>query len=145
MDTRETVVELHRAYRAGDVAAVAALIHDDIDWVIHGPPKVFPFGGRRKGKAQVLDTLAQIGALYELKRYDHEILIVEGERAAVLSQTEFVQRADSRTLQMELVNLFRIRNGQIVEFREYSNTFDAVEQALGAALHVLALPAAAPR
>ena len=96
MDTRATIIELHSAYRAGDVDRVAAVIHDDIDWVIHGPTRIFPFSGARKGKAQVIEVLAAIAETYELKRYDHERLIVEGENAALISQTSFVQRATGR-------------------------------------------------
>jgi ketosteroid isomerase-like protein len=84
MDTRATVIELHRAYAAGDAERVASLIHRDIDWVIHGPARLFPFQGPRRGKAQVLEVLAAIGEQYELKRYAQEIVIVEGDRAAIL-------------------------------------------------------------
>ena len=48
MDTRATVIELHKAYREGDAERVASLIHDDIDWCIHGPARVFPFEGPRQ-------------------------------------------------------------------------------------------------
>jgi ketosteroid isomerase-like protein len=141
MDTRATVIELHKAYREGDVGRVAGLIDDDIDWVIHGPARIFPFEGPRRGKAQVMEVLAAIGQQFELKRYDHELLIVEGERAAVLSRTSFVQRATGRTLSLRLVNFIRVRNGRIVEFREFSDTVDVVEQAVGSWLRVPAMPA----
>jgi ketosteroid isomerase-like protein len=139
--TRTIVQELHTAYREGDAERVAALIDDDIDWCIHGPSRVFDFEGPRRGKAQVLDVLAAIGQRFELKRYEHEQLIVEGERAAVLSQVSFVQRATGRTLSMRLINFIRVRDGRIVEFREFSDTFDVVEQAAGTWLQVPLIPA----
>lgn len=139
MDTRATVIELHRAYLAGDAEKVASLIHDDIDWVIHGPAHLFPFEGPRRGKQAVLETLAAIGQQFELKRYEQKLLIVEGERAAVLSQTAFVQRSTGRTLAMQLVNFVRVVDGKITEFREFSDTFDVVEQAVGAPLIVPAI------
>jgi ketosteroid isomerase-like protein len=140
MDTRSVVTELYAAYRAGDVARVAALIGDDIEWIIHGPAHVFSFEGPRRGKAAVMETLGQIAARFELKRYEQEVIIVEGERAAVISSTSFLQRTTKRTLSLRLVNFLRVREGKIVEFREFSDTFDAVEQALGAPLIVPALP-----
>ena len=82
MDTRATIIELHDAYRNGDVERVAAVIHNDIDWIIHGPVRIFPFEGPRRGKQQVMQVLASIAEQFALKRYDHELLIVEGERAA---------------------------------------------------------------
>ena len=139
MDTRTTVIELYKAYSAGDAEKVASLIHDDIDWVIHGPAHLFPFEGPRRGKAAVLETLAAIGRQFELKRYEQKLLIVEGDRAAALSEAAFVQRSTGRTLAMQLVNFLRAVDGKIIEFREFSDTFDVVEQAVGAPLIVPAI------
>ena len=139
--TRATLKDLYGAYREGNAERIAALIDEDIDWCIYGPARVFPFEGPRRGKAQVIDVLAAIGAQYELKRHDQEIMIVEGERAAVLSQAAFVQRATGRTLSMRLINFVRVRDGRIVEFREFSDTFDVVEQAAGTWLQVPVIPA----
>lgn len=141
MDTRATVMELYAAYRAGDADRVSALIGENIDWVIHGPAHVFSFEGPRRGKAAALEALAEIAEAFELKRHEPELIIVEGERAAVIANTSFVQRSTGRTLSMRLVNFIRVRDGKIVEFREFSDTFDAVEQAVGAPLIVPALPA----
>ena len=53
-DTRATVRELYDAYGRRDFERVAAIIHDDIDWVIYAPMSVFPFAGPRRGRAAVL-------------------------------------------------------------------------------------------
>src|ERR1041384_3262359 len=108
MDTRSMGTELYRAYRAGDGERVSSMIHDAIDWIIHGPAHLFTFEGPRRGKAAVLETLAAIARQFELKRSEQKILIVEGERAAVLSETAFVQRATGRLLVMQLVNFLRV-------------------------------------
>jgi len=126
-----SVKALYKAYGDGDFDRVAALIHNDIDWIIYGPVQVFPFQGPRRGKAAVLQALAAIGKDYSLERYTPEIVIVEGDRAAVLSDAAFVQRSTNRMLRLRLVNFLRFQDGQLIEFREFSDTFDAVEQALG--------------
>lgn len=131
VSTRTIVTELYRAYARRDADRIAALIHDDIDWFIHGPVQVFPFGGPRRGKAQVLETLALIDRDYDLKSYVPEITVVERDRAAVLSNAAFTQRTTGRTLRLRLVNFLRVKDGKIVEFREFTDTFDAVEQVLG--------------
>jgi ketosteroid isomerase-like protein len=139
MDTRAIVEQLHEAYRNGDGERVAALVHDDIDWCIHGPARIFPFEGPRRGKAQVMEVLTAIGSQYELKRYEPEIVIVEGDRAATLVNTSFEQRATGRLLSLRLVNFLRIQDGQVIEFKEFSDTFDVVEQAMGSWLEVPAI------
>jgi ketosteroid isomerase-like protein len=57
-----------------------------------------------------------------------------------MSDVAFTQRSTGRTLQMRLVNLLRIRDGKVVEFREFSDSFDVVEQALGGWLEVRPAP-----
>jgi hypothetical protein len=75
--TRALVHELYDAYARGDSERVAQLIDDDIDWIIHGPVQVFPFLGPRRGKAEVLKTLADIADGYAIERYEPEIVIVD--------------------------------------------------------------------
>jgi ketosteroid isomerase-like protein len=135
-ETRALVDDLYRAYREGDSDRVAAIIDDDIDWLINGPVEIFPFEGARRGKAAVLKVLAAIAKDYRLERYQPEIVIVENDRAAVLSDVAFEQRATGRMLSVRLVNFLRFRDGRLVEFREFANTFDLVEQAMGQHIEV---------
>ena len=134
--TRATVGELYDAYGRRDFDRVAALIHDDIDWVIYGPVAVFPFAGPRRGRAAVLQAMAGIAEHYSLESYKLEIMIVDGDRAAVMSDVSFIQRATNRTLRFRLANFLRIQDGCVIEFREFANTFDVVEQALGRELQL---------
>jgi ketosteroid isomerase-like protein len=130
-ETRGIVVDLYDAYRRRAFERVAALIDDDIDWVIYGPVQIFPFVGQRRGKAAVLAAMGDIARDYALESHEAEILIVEGDRAAVLADVSFVQRTTNRTLRFRVANFLKLRDGKLVEFREFSNTFDVVEQALG--------------
>jgi ketosteroid isomerase-like protein len=52
-------------------------------------------------------------------------------RAAVMSNVAFVQRSTSRMLSFRTANFLRFRDGRLVEFREFWDVFDVVEQALG--------------
>ncbi|HZQ13841.1 MAG TPA: nuclear transport factor 2 family protein [Pseudolabrys sp.] len=130
-DTRALVRELYDAYERRDFVGVAALIHDDIDWMIYGPVAVFPFAGARKGRDAVLQAMAAIAESYALESYRREIVIVEGERAAVMSDVAFTQRKTGRIMRFRLANFLRFKDGRVIEFREFANTFDVVEQALG--------------
>ena len=134
--TRASVRELYEAYGRGDVERLAALIHDDIDWVIYGPITVFPFAGARRGRAAVLEALAEIAKSYSLASYNVEVTIVDGDRAAVMSNVAFRQRATGRMLRFRVANFLRIQDGRLVEFREFADSFDQVEQALGRVVEI---------
>ena len=48
-----------------------------------------------------------------------------------MSNVAMRQRATNRMLSFRLANFLRFRDGKVFEFREFSDTFDIVEQALG--------------
>ena len=58
--TRAAVIDLYAAYARGDGERMAALIDDDVDFVIHAPPQVLPFAGHHQGKGAVLEALGRI-------------------------------------------------------------------------------------
>jgi ketosteroid isomerase-like protein len=133
-ETRAAVNELYDAYRRGDGQRIAEMVHEDIDWVIYGPIEIFPFAGLRRGRAAVLQALAAIGEVYSLEKHAIEVMIVDGDRAAVMADISFKQRTTGRTLRFRVANFLRIENGQLIEFREFSDSFDQVEQAIGHAV-----------
>ena len=134
--TRALVHRLYDAYGRGDAAEFIGVIHDDIDWVIQGPVEVFPFAGARRGKEAAIAALESIAALYELKRYVPEIVVVDGPQVAQLSNVAFLQRATGRVLTFKIVDFLRFEQGMLVEFRELLDSFDVTQQALGRWLRV---------
>jgi ketosteroid isomerase-like protein len=129
--TRAVVRAIYDAYARRDFETVAAYLADGIDWMIYAPVDVFPFAGPRKGRKDVLTALADIAALYAVESYRPEAQVVDGDRAAVLSDVSFVQRASGRTLRFRIADFLRLEDGRVVEFREFMNTLDVAEQALG--------------
>lgn len=130
-DTRAVVNGLYDAYARRDFDRVAPYIHDDISWVIYAPRKLFGFTGPRQGKKAVLDALATIAKEYAIESYVPKITIVDGDRAAVLSDVTFAQRASGRVLNFRIADVMRIRGERIVEFEEFIDSVDVAEQALG--------------
>jgi ketosteroid isomerase-like protein len=129
--TRAAVRKLYDAYERRDFERVAALIHDDVDWIIYSPLTIFPFAGHRRGRAAVLKVMADAGQLYELEIYKTDVEIVDGDRAAVIADIGILQRETNRRLRFHVGNFLRFQDGKLIEFREFSNSFDVVEQALG--------------
>jgi ketosteroid isomerase-like protein len=53
-----------------------------------------------------------------------------------MSDARFIQRSTQRTLRFRVADLLRLQDGKLIEFREFLNTFDAVEQTLGRQLQL---------
>ena len=134
--TRAAVQEMYDAYKQGDGDRIVNIIDDEIDWIIYAPVQIFGFAGARHGKAAVIEALAAIAKDYALERHEVQTVIVEGDRAAVMAEMAFTQRTTGRLIRMRVANFLRFREGRLVEFREFNDTFDAVEQALGRWLDV---------
>lgn len=135
-NTRAIIGELYGAYGRRDFERVAALIHDDIDWVIYAPVAVFPFAGPRKGRAAVLAAMAEIAQAFALESYKPEVMLVDGARAALMSDVSYKQRSTARVLRVRIAGFLRLQDGRLIEYREFIDSFDAVEQALGRELQL---------
>lgn len=79
----------------------------------------------------MLQAMGAIAEHYVLENYKNEIMIVDGDRAAVMSDVSFTQRATNRVLRFRIANFLRFQDGKLIECREFANSFDLVEQALG--------------
>ena len=53
-----------------------------------------------------------------------------------MSDVSFKQRATERMLRFRIANFLRFQDGRMIEFREFIDTFDVVEQALGHELRI---------
>ena len=114
---------------------VAALIHDDVDWVIYAPMSVFPFAGPRRARRRARgDGRRRQGlCVGKLQAANHDR---RRARAALLSDVGYRQRSTNRVLRLRIANFLRFEDGRLIEYREFIDSYDAVEQALGRELQL---------
>jgi ketosteroid isomerase-like protein len=130
-EARSVLLQVQDAFRKNDYERLAALYHDDIDWIFHGPTSIFPEVGHRRGKVEVFKTMAALNALYRFEHYATEQLIAEGDAAASVAAVSMVQRSTGRIIQCKIASFHRVRDGKVVEYRGFTDSFDAAEQVLG--------------
>ncbi|MFA6265173.1 MAG: nuclear transport factor 2 family protein [Pseudolabrys sp.] len=128
---RAVLVEVQTAFRDGNYARMAELYDDDIDWLFHAPVSVFPETGHRRGKIAVFLAFEALNRLYRFDSYETEQVLAEGDRAAGIANVTLTQRSSGRVIQVRVAGFHRVRDGRIVEYRGFVDSFDAVEQALG--------------
>ena len=118
----ETVRRFEEAWRAADLAAVYALMTDDI--LYHNMPRE-PIHGLDAVKRYVDDYVARFGRLLSV---DWDI-----KHTAVNGDTVFVERIsrlsweNGRRTTCPIVGVFEVRDGKIASWRDYFDkaTFDA--------------------
>ena len=134
--TRTAIETMIDAFRQGDSERLATYYHDDIDWLFHAPVTLFPFAGARHGKAEVFKGLALMYQAYRLAHYTVELILVDGARAATLCDSHMEQRSTGRIIRSRIAGFHCFQDGLLIEYRGFTDSFDAVEQVLGRELEI---------
>jgi ketosteroid isomerase-like protein len=133
---RQRIYSLCSAYGRGKLDFVLNFIDDDVEFVSYAPVTIFPCLGRHRGKAAVTKRIETIHAHYEFLSYMPIFMVVEKDDTAVIVMARMRQRATDRIIQTLFAHFLRFRDGRIVEFREFLDSFDAIEQVLGREIEV---------
>ena len=116
---------------------VQNFIYDEIDFVSYTPVENFPCLGKQAGKAAVVNSLKIIHAHFEFVTFQPILLVVQDEDAAPTIMARLKQGTNGRIIRLVVAWFFRFRDGKAVEFREFMDSFDAVEQVLGREIGVV--------
>jgi ketosteroid isomerase-like protein len=128
---RPAVEAFYKASAERDIERVAAMLDDNVDWLVQGPIDVFAFLGHRRGKAAVLDGYGEIARKLDVTGYKVETLLVDGDRAAALIRLTSVVRASGKVMSIRTSQFSRFRDGKVIEMRGVLDSYDMVEQVLG--------------
>ena len=112
---------------------------DAVVMTSYAPVDIFPFLGRKQGKAAVADTMktAWHVGLRGYLSIQPIFMVTEQEDAAVIVLTRLRQRTTGRIIQLFVARFHPIsKNGRIIELRQFMDSFDAVQQVLGREISV---------
>lgn len=127
--TAETKAVLQKyldALLAGDLEIIAASFADNATWTLHG---TLPLSGTKRGRAEIMEFLINAGSLYQpgTQRFTIGLMTAEGDRAALEWQVQGIASATGKPYDNAYCGLFVIRDGQIVEVREYLDSLHAAQ------------------
>lgn len=127
-DAAALVVELGRRFRAGDRDGARALLHPDLR--IEQPASL-PHGGSHHGPS----GMDAMGAAFA-EHWDRTIGEAEvrscGDTAVQVTTQTWTARATGRSATVDVVELFRIEGGRIVEIRVFQQDTHALVATLPA-------------
>jgi len=134
---RPVVEAFYAVYATRNADKIAEYLHHDIEWTIRGPVDYLAFCGTHRGKAAVVDLIKrQIPLVLRTHRFEPEVIVVQGDQAAMLSRQSSRRTADDRPISYRVANFMRFRDGKVAENISLIDSFDAVEQVLGRPLTV---------
>jgi ketosteroid isomerase-like protein len=130
--SRSVVLEFLQIFARRDTARLAAMLDEDVEWIIVGPVDILRYCGVRRGKAAVIDLWERIApSVFQVTSLDYEAVLVDGDRSAMLGRITGVRPGDGRAISYHCTQFLRFRAGRIVEYRSIIDSFDAAEQVVG--------------
>ena len=125
----------YEAFGRGDLDALLSLFDENINWVTPGPPEL-PTAGTRRGRQDVARFFQTLNELFEFEQFTPREFTVQGDRVIVTGDEVARVRGSSEPFSLQWAHVFELRNGLVVSFREFFDTFAAV-----AALRAAGVPA----
>ncbi len=134
VDTSDRIGKLRRAYqiwdetKGGSAAEWLALMADDV--VLRGPSGTgLEFASGCAGKDAARAYFTGLAAEWEMVHFTPEEFIAQGDRVVVLSRVAFRSLRTGKVAESPKADVFRFRDGQIIEFVEFLDTHAAVSAA----------------
>jgi ketosteroid isomerase-like protein len=129
--SRQLVLDYLKACYSGDLDSAAAYYDDDIDFICYAPVELFPRFGQKHGKAEMVASLADMHSRFDIVEYEVRFVAAEAERVAASLVLRMRSKDNGRIIRSEIGNFYTLRNGRIVTYRQFLDSFDVVQQVLG--------------
>jgi ketosteroid isomerase-like protein len=129
MQSNPNVEIVRRGYEAfgrGDLAALMSIFAEDITWVTPGPPEL-PTAGRRRGHQEVAGFFQTLNMHFEVEQFTPRQFIAEANRVVVTGDEVARSRRSGKVITIEWCHVFELREGMVVAFNEYFDTWAAVD------------------
>jgi ketosteroid isomerase-like protein len=125
-----TVQALYAAFGAGDLDAMLALIHPDVDWSLQvdapGAERV-PMFRNGRGHDAVRHYFSGVDRL-DFRRFEPQMIVEQGDTVLVVLAIEVAHRDTGKSTAFEEIHRFRVRtDGRIYAYRPFLDTTRLIE------------------
>lgn len=128
--SKQRILDYLEACYSGDIDRAVSYFDDDIDFVAYAPIEIFPTLGQKRGKAELKQSLIALHARHSKLEYKVLSIIAEENRVATLLDIRLQTRDSGRVISLQIGNFCTLRNGRIHIYRQFLDSFDAVQQKL---------------
>ena len=114
--------ELYQAYGEGNIEPVIAALDEDVRWCSMGSTGDLPWLGQCHGFEGVVNYFQTLAASITVNSYEPEYFVADGDRVVAIVSLSITHNATGRTSNFEKADVFRFRDGKILEFTEFYDT-----------------------
>ena len=112
----------YEAFGRGDMAALAEVMADDIEWVNPGDPADDPNAGTFKGKEAVLGWFGGLASTLDFTTFEPREFIAQNDKVVSLVYAEATARDTGRAFVNHEAHVWTFRDGKIARLQIYLDT-----------------------
>jgi ketosteroid isomerase-like protein len=116
------VQSVYEAFGRGDLAALAEVMVDDIEWVNPGDPADNPNAGTFKGKEAVRGWFAGLAATRDYTTFEPREFIAQNDKVVSLVYAEATVRDTGRAFVSHEAHVWTLRDGRVARLQIYLDT-----------------------
>jgi len=127
---KQRILDYLKACYAGEIERAASYYDDEIDFIAYAPIEIFPTLGQKRGKAAMTASLEEMTRQYSPIEYEVTSIVAEDDGVAVMLDVRMCARGGDRVINVQIANFYTMRHGRITIYRQFMDSFDAVQQKL---------------
>ena len=116
------VQSLYAAFGRGDLDYIAQACAKDAAWEVVGQPEAFATFGTRIGPSGVLEFFHALNMVKTIVEFTPQTFHSSGATVFVEGHEVSIVRSSGRQIETPWLHIFTFRDGEIVSFREFSDT-----------------------
>jgi ketosteroid isomerase-like protein len=121
-DNIELVKQGFAAFQRGDIETILNAFSDEIDFRHPMSTAIWPWAGKRRGRAQAAEFMAGLAEVVEFEQYEPREFIAQGNKVVVLVFERFRIKATGRAVDNEYVHMFTLSDGKVVQWWVHEDT-----------------------
>ena len=120
------VQELYSAFARRDISSILSFLSPEVEW---GEPEnpFNPSGGTRHGHEGFLEWLNIGRESEEILTLEPRKFLLDADSVAVVGFTRVLVRCTKKTYETDFVHLISFKDGKVVKFQEFFDTYVAGE------------------
>ena len=112
----------YEAFGRGDMAALAEVMTDDIEWLNPGDPAHDPNAGTFNGKEAVLGWFGGLASTLDFTRFEPQDFIAQNDKVVSTVYAEATARDTGRAFVNPEAHVWTIRDRKLARFQSYHDT-----------------------
>jgi ketosteroid isomerase-like protein len=113
--------------RKNDVQATLACFHPQAVFHLSGPESIAPVTKRLMGHAEIGEAFKGMFEAWDWSNFPIESILIDGDRVAVHCKGTLKFTPTGKTIDTQIVDLIRVKDGVIVDFIEFCDTLSAAQ------------------